>query len=1212
MPLSHPALGMLAFISLAPLGCAASSRAPVMHLEPASTNASSLVAFPEYPALSPDGSILVFNWAGDLWSVPATGGNAARLTAHPATERKAAFSPDGSLLAFESDRDGARNLYVMSLTRDGTTLLGGEIVRITTSDRAQSLSGFSADGKSLYFSGLHEPELHRAARMYAVDLLPERSSSSGPAGGPIRELTTAFGSTPRATSDGQILFFRGRFDPNRPNYNGSGSLDIFSMSLSDNTFKQLSKHPNNDFDAWPGADGSILFLSSRSGQNNLWQLPTGGIEPSVQPSQLTNFQPTTDEYTIGHGIQDLAVAANGSAAVFTVWDGLYRLDLTQPGPKPERITVHVGADIQSIDFQRLNIGSQVSEAALSPDGKTMAVIARGEVFIRPMTEGRPTRRVTNSFGRERDLAWSADGSTLYFSSDEAAAGAPPGAYSIHAATVAIAREDLKPAKVEDKPVEDKPAEDSPEEGDKADGEKKSDAKKDDASKPDPGKRWAEAVTFEVKPFIVLADDARRATPSPDGKQLLYVRGRGEVMLRELAGDAAGSERLLIPTWDSGVEVIWASDSRHVIYAVNDLDFNTDIWLLDSSSADAQPVNLTRHPDNDYSPRLSADGKVLTFLSERGSGDDAIDVYQVYLDLELEGMTTYERDDYFKKAAEASGKRKPLEIKPAKAAASDDAPAKEDKPEGQPDDKPADKPADKAADKPAPKAQPAAPKPLRFDADDAYLRIRRITSSRGSESNLTMTPGGDRIIFTAPGEDGPPSLVSVDHKGQDRKVIAPGPLGGVDISLTGDRVVFVKGGAANSAPKAGGKVDSWPIEAQVQIEMSRQQRQKFLEAARVVGENFYHPTLKGLDWPKLTERYLSLAEKTRTAESFNRVVSGLFGELDGSHLGISGGSGAGGSGWTGPSISVGYLGVRVEPVEGGYRIVEITPNGPASRAGSRLAVGETIVEVDGAAFGSTSAVPTLDLSAAMVGTGGKETLLKVRGVDGADRLVLIIPAGWGEWDRLRYAQIVQQRRDQVEKLSGGRLGYLHIRGMSEASVRDFERDLYAAGKDKEGLVIDVRDNGGGSTADILLSSLTAPRHAKTQPRGVDPKDVPDDAYPRDRRLIYGWTRPINVLINQNSFSNAEIFAHAIKGIGRGRLIGTATFGGVISTGGTSLIDGTTVRLPFRGWYLPDGTDQENNGAKPDVDVPQTPQDEAAGRDLQLEAAVKDLLEQISKQ
>ena len=142
-----------------------------------------------------------------------------------------------------------------------------------------------------------------------------------------------------------------------------------------------------------------------------------------------------------------------------------------------------------------------------------------------------------------------------------------------------------------------------------------------------------------------------------------------------------------------------------------------------------------------------------------------------------------------------------------------------------------------------------------------------------------------------------------------------------------------------------------------------------------------------------------------------------------------------------------------------------------------------------------------------------------------------------------------------------------------------------------------------------ASLTAPAHAYTIPRGANPDDVRPDSYPRDRRLIYGYSRPIVVLINENSFSNAEIFAHSIRTAKRGRLVGKQTFGGVISTGSFSLIDGTTVREPFRGWYLPDGTDMENNGAKPDVEVEQTPEDEANGQDPQLEAAVKDLLRTI---
>jgi tricorn protease len=98
----------------------------------------------------------------------------------------------------------------------------------------------------------------------------------------------------------------------------------------------------------------------------------------------------------------------------------------------------------------------------------------------------------------------------------------------------------------------------------------------------------------------------------------------------------------------------------------------------------------------------------------------------------------------------------------------------------------------------------------------------------------------------------------------------------------------------------------------------------------------------------------------------------------------------------------------------------------------------------------------------------------------------------------------------------------------------------------------------------------------------------------------------MLCNEKSFSNAEITAHALKTLKRGTLVGIQTYGGVISTGSASLVDGTTVRTPFRGWYLPDGTDMELHGAMPDLVVPQTPEDECAGKDAQVEAAVKELM------
>jgi tricorn protease len=133
------------------------------------------------------------------------------------------------------------------------------------------------------------------------------------------------------------------------------------------------------------------------------------------------------------------------------------------------------------------------------------------------------------------------------------------------------------------------------------------------------------------------------------------------------------------------------------------------------------------------------------------------------------------------------------------------------------------------------------------------------------------------------------------------------------------------------------------------------------------------------------------------------------------------------------------------------------------------------------------------------------------------------------------------------------------------------------------------------------------HAYTIARGGDRGWR--DGYPQDRLFIQRYPLPINMLCNEKSFSNAEIISHAFKTLERGTLVGQQTYGGVISTGGTALLDGTTVRLPFRGWYLPDGTDMENHGAMPDLVVPQTPEDEAAGNDAQLKAATEDLLKRI---
>lgn len=1165
------------------------------------------VGFPQDPALSPDGSMIVFVWSGDLWSVPASGGPASRLTAHPADETAPAFSPDGSRVAFESNRDGGRNLFVVDVIPTTAGLLAGQPRRVTTSDRSQSLTGFSADGESLLFS-VRQPTLYRHEQMYQAPI----------EGGPVMPVTSAFGKHARQGVNNDIVFARGFGIEYRPAYRGSGSMDIWRMSGADGSFTQLTEFGGNDMEPYQLPDGSVVFLSSRSGQNNVHRLNPGTTD--AQPAavtQLTRFAPADGEVTIGHGVRDLTVSNDGSTAAFVVWDTLYTLDLRNAQAEPQAVQIGVTADGQLSETERIDVSRQATEVALHPSGEAIAMVARGELWVRSTKEDRPTRRITQSHAREQNIAWSPDGRVLYFAvDDEQSLG------SIYAASVTLSLEDIAPPKPveKDEPAEEpvaEPAGDPPSDppadpaadpagepatepaaGDQKAGDENGDSKEkkedDKESKPDYGKRWAESITFTVEPVVTGATWDRTPMPSPDGKFLLLVRSRGDLILRDLQ---SGTERVLFNSWNEP-EVLWASDSRHIVYAVQDLDFNSDIFLMDTA-LDAEgklreAVNLTRHPDNDISPRLSHDGKVLTFLSDRDDNNWDWDVYAIYLDRELESMRSYDLAAYFEEAAKSVKKLKPLEPTEVKAVDAEKV-----------DDAAPDEQAAKKDDT----SEAKAAKPLEFDADDAYRRVRRITSLPGSEADLMITPAGDRILFEAD-VDGSRGYYSVDYKGSDRKQVSSSSVSGVSMSLTGDQVVYLDGGVAKTTPPAGGKTTTYSINAVVHVTIAEQQRQKFLEGARTFGEYFYHPTIKGLDWAAIVARYATLAERTRTSAEFNGVFTMLLGEVDSSHVGIGGGGG-----FSERSPSTGYLGVDATPVDNGWRVDRVLDGGPGDMGPRGLEVGDVIVAVNAEPLRADGI--TVDLDAALVGASGQETLLEIRrsgaeGGDPAQRYVLLTPHSSGAETNLRYDDGVRTRREQVEKLSEGRLGYLHIRGMSMPSVRDFERDLFAAANGKEGLVIDVRDNGGGSTADILLASLTAPAHAYTIPRGANPETVAKDAYPRDRRLIYGWTRPINVLINQNSFSNAEIFAHAIKTIDRGKLVGTPTFGGVISTGSFSLIDGTTIRRPFRGWYTPDGRDMDVFGAVPDVRVDQVPADEVAGRDRQLEAAVEELLGRVGQE
>jgi tricorn protease len=215
---------------------------------------------------------------------------------------------------------------------------------------------------------------------------------------------------------------------------------------------------------------------------------------------------------------------------------------------------------------------------------------------------------------------------------------------------------------------------------------------------------------------------------------------------------------------------------------------------------------------------------------------------------------------------------------------------------------------------------------------------------------------------------------------------------------------------------------------------------------------------------------------------------------------------------------------------------------------------------------------------------------------------IEPVPMQAYNQLRYERWVKQRREMVDKLSNGRVGYVHIQSMNQPSLRRFEKEL-RENQNKEALIIDERWNGGGNIEQELLALLLQRQYQVWQPRGTEPTTRP----------AAGFFGPKVVLQNWRSASNSEMFPAGFRALGLGKVIGTPTTGAVIGTGSYSLIDGSTVRTPGVGVYLADQkrTNMENLGVQPDIFVENTPEDNLAGRDRQLETAVQELLKELGQ-
>ena len=802
------------------------------------------------------------------------------------------------------------------------------------------------------------------------------------------------------------------------------------------------------------------------------------------------------------------IARDGSCIAFEYEGGISLYDTGTGSLRPLAVTLPADRGNNAIQYKTFT--GKAGEYAVGDEEKQVAFTVFGTIFVQRLLDEATALPLTRAVAKHEDLVFSKDEKTLYFVTD--AAGN---------------RDILK-------------------------------MESDDPAEP----RLAYALKTKTAPVASTPEEEHAPRLSPDGKRLLFVKGKGDLVVQDM--DAQGA-KTIVTGWNVK-SFDWSPDGAWIAFSREDDDFNEDVFLVPSSGGD--PINITRHPAYDTQPAFSPDGKYLAFLSNRSNYQ--FDVYYVWLTKAEEAKTEEQRlDDEDQKKAK-----------------------KKDEPKGDDKGKGPVKGKDKGKEPEKPK-EPAVE--VKIDMDHLWTRVRRLTDLPGDESRFVLAHDSKKVAFVS-SHEGKKDLYVIDRSGENLKRLT---AGGVEPShlLFGKDDAWVwflnKDGAIQKAKPDGGKTESVKFSAPMALDEPAIREAVFREGWSVHKQNFYDPKFHGVDWDAMLTRYLPWARATVTRRDFDAVMTMMLGELNASHLGIYAPS-------DGPKPPAsGYLGVRLDPVHGGpgVKVARILPRGPADAPPDPLRAGDLILAVNGATVGP---VPLESLLVNMV---DRPVVLTVRRGEG-ERLMRFRPVGTGALRDLLYDDFVERMRAFVDRISGGRLAYAHIRSMDQDSYDRFQMELFSESHGKDGLIIDVRNNGGGWTTDLLLQLLAQKPHARTVPRDGG------EGYPDfERKHVYTWTKPFVVLCNQDSFSNAEIFSHAVKTLGLAKVVGVETNGSVISTDEVQLLDGSDFRMPTRGWWaLGTGRNQEEAGAVPDIIVENPPEIwERDGRDLQVEAAVKALVQ-----
>jgi tricorn protease len=1015
------------------------------------------------------GDLIAFSYQGDIWLVHRDGTPMRRLTNHLARNAAPRFSPDGRWVAFSSDRFGNYDVFVVPVD-------GGEPTQLTFHTTGDMVRGWTPDGRIMFASS-------RSVHPFLSPLY-----TVSPEGGLPLPMDMDQAANAAVSPDGRyVVYNRDGLSTSRKGQTGNRTADLYIMDretgsitrLTDTDPESFREHTHNALPMW-GADGMIYFVSERDGTFNLWKMaPDGG-----QVAQVTR-------YTDG-GVKYPSMSADGRTIVYTQHHELFLLDV--PGGQPQPVPVRLAFDPSMNRVEWVQVSNQADGFSVDPEGKTVAVDSRGEIFLVPVDPkvGEKTQ-VTASAWRDRYQKFSPDGKLLAYVSDEGA------------------REELWVA-------------------DLATGERR---------------RISDHDSFKTGAFVW----------SPDSRRIAFEAANTIIEVDV----ASGRPTELAHNENRGFNLSeYSPDGRWLVYSRVDLDENSEVYLFEVASKNE--VNVTRDPFGDFGGALTPDGSHLLFRSNRDGGTTHL--FAVSL-----ARLPEDPDDPLVRA------RRP---EPADTAA----PGARGRAGGG-------------------DAQQAGP--ITVHPEGIRERARQLTSGANAAGDFFFSADGRTVYYTSRDDDGP-GLFSMPVAGGDARKVASGAFANLQPTKDRRTLFFSRGREVHHMPLTGSAPRAQRVDFSfsVKVDHRAEWEQIFEEAWRVMKYRFYDPDMHGRDWEAIKAVYKPLLAHVGRYEDAYELTNQMIGELNASHVGVSGPS----------SVSMDrpyqtrFPGFELEPAQGRYRVSHVYRDGPADKEWLDIKVGDFVLALEGEEiragdnyWGILNHTLNEYLTVRVADSPG--------GANARDLRIRTV----GSLNNIQYEEWVEGNREFVERESGGKIAYVHIRSMNQPSLARFENEINRFWN-AQGIIIDIRFNGGGNIDQQLLDILERRPFSYWNNRWAAPT-----AGRRPRQAIAG---PKVMLINARSGSDSEVTPMGFRDLGLGTIVGNPTAAAVIATGSYGLINGGSIRTPgsLVVNYDPTqphnhGINLENYGVAPDVWVINTPEDELRGFDRELKAAVDEALKMLAE-